>query len=155
MPKPLGVMVGALIVASVLAACSAAAHQQSRPWALGCARAEAAVRVAGLEASPFVGVTTPRQMIADEKRWAALGPEKAAADKALRRADFPGSPPSLKVVPFPAPLARQMHQIDADLAAFGAARIRYAPHKSPRPIGDTAQTLMRDIRTVQATCSQH
>ena len=47
-----------------------------------------------------------------------------------------------------------MHQIDVDLAAFGAARVGYRPHKSPRAIGDTAQKLMRDTRAVLATCSQ-
>jgi hypothetical protein len=47
-----------------------------------------------------------------------------------------------------------MRRIDADLAAFGAARIGYRPHRSPQPIGDTAQNLMRDIRAVQATCSR-
>jgi hypothetical protein len=41
----------------------------------------------------------------------------------VRRADFTGPPTSRKAVQFPAPLARQMRQIDADLAAYGAARI--------------------------------
>jgi len=62
-------------------------------------------------------------MIVAEKRWAAPGPEKLAADKTVRRADFTGPPTSRKAVQFPAPLARQMRQIDADLAAYGSARI--------------------------------
>jgi len=152
--KPFGVVAGALIAALVLTACSAATHRESRPWAAGCARAEADVRVAALEAGPFVGVTTPQDMIVAEKKWAALGPEEVAAYKALRRADFTGPPTSLKAVPFPAPLARQMRQIDADLAAFGAARVEYRPHKSPQAIGGTAQKLMRDIGAVKAACSQ-
>jgi len=154
MLKLLGTVAGTLIMVLVLAACSTAAHRKGRPWVAGCARAEADVRFAGLQAGPFVGVTTPREMIAAERRWAALGPEKVAADKAMRRTTFTGPVTSLKVVPFPAPLARQMRQIDADLAAFGAARVGYRPHKSPQPIGDTAQKLMRDIRAVQATCSR-
>jgi hypothetical protein len=154
MLKPLGAVAGALITALVLTACSAAARRESRPWAMGCARAEADVREAALEAGPFVGVTTPQDMIVAEKRWAALGPEKLAAYKAMRRTLFTGPGTSLKVVPFPPPLARQMHQIDADLAAFGAARVGYRPHKSPQAIGDTAQKLMRDSRAVRAMCSQ-
>ena len=150
--KPL-VVAGTLIAALVLAACSAAAHRES-PWAAGCARAEADMRFAALDAGSFVGVTTRQDMIADEKRWVALGPEKVAADKAMRKATFTGPVTSLKVVPFPAPVARQMHQIDADLAAFGTARVGYRPRRSPRAIGDTAQKLMRDIRAVLATCSQ-
>ncbi len=150
--KPL-VVAGALIAALVLTACSAATHRES-PWAAGCARAEADTRFAALDAGSFVGVTTRQDMIVAEKRWAALGPEKAAADKAMRKTTFTGPVTSLKVVPFPAPVARQMYQIDADLAAFGAARVGYRPHKSPQAIGDTAQKLMRDIRAVQATCSQ-
>jgi hypothetical protein len=154
MARSLGVAAGALVAALVLAACSAAAHRESRPWALGCARAEADVREAALEASPFVGVTTPQDMIVAEKRWSALGPEKLAAYQAMRRTSYTGPVTSLKVVPFPPSLARQMHQIGADLAAFGAARVGYRPHKSPQAIGDTAQKLMREIRAVQATCSQ-
>ena len=149
--KPL-VVAGALIAAHVLAACSAVVHRES-PWAAGCARAEADMRFAALDAGSFVGVTTRKDMIVAEKRWVALGPEKVAADKAVRKATFTGPVTSLKVVPFPAPVARQMHQIDADLAAFGAASVGYRPHKSPRAIGDTAQKLMRDIRAVLATCS--
>ena len=152
--KPLVVVAGAPIAALVLTACSAATHSESRPWAAGCARAEADARIVALEAGPFVGVTTPQGMIVAEKRWAALGPEEVAAYKALRRADFTGPPTSLKAVPFPAPLARQMRQIDADLAAFGAARVEYRPHKSPQAIGGTAQKLMRDIGAVKAACSQ-
>jgi hypothetical protein len=151
--KPFGVVAGALIAALVLTACSAAMHGESRPWAAGCARAEADVRVAALEVGSFVGVTTPQGMIVAEKKWAALGPEEVAAYKAVRRTSFAGPVTSLVAVPFPAPLARQMHQIDADLASFGAARIEYRPHKSPRAIGGTAQRLMRDIRAVQAACS--
>lgn len=151
--KLLGVVAGALIAALVLTACSAATHRES-PWAAGCARADAAMRVAALDAGSFVRVTTRQEMIVAERKWAALGPEKVAADKALRRADFTGQVTSLKVVPFPGPVARQMHQIDADLAAFGAARVGYRSHKSPQAIGVTAQKLMRDIRAVQAICSQ-
>jgi hypothetical protein len=143
-----------LIAALVLSACSTSAHSESRSWAAGCARAEADVRVATLEAGPFTGVMTPQDMIVAEKRWEALGPEKLAADKALRRIAFTGPGKSLKAVPFPPPLARQMRRIDADLNAFGAARLGYQPHRSPQPIGDAAQKLMRDIRVVQAACSR-
>lgn len=93
-------------------------------------------------------------MIVAERRWEALGPETVAAHKAMARTTFTGPVTSLKVVPFPPPLARQMRQIDADLTAFGAARVGYRYHKRPEAIGDAAQKLMRDIRAVQATCSQ-
>lgn len=52
MLKPLGAAADALIAALVLTACSAAAPRESRPWAAGCARAEADVRDAALEAGP-------------------------------------------------------------------------------------------------------
>ena len=138
------------------AACQAPYHRAMfKPLVVaGALIAEADMRFAALDAGSFVGVTTRQGMIADEKRWVALGPEKVAADKAMRKTTFTGPVTSLKVVPFPAPVARQMHQIDADLAAFGAARVGYRPRKSPRAIGDTAQKLMRDIRAVLATCSQ-
>lgn len=154
MLRPLGAVAGILIADLVLTACSATAHRES-PWVAGCARAEADVRDAALETGPFIGVTTPHDMIVAQKRLEALGPEIVAAHKAMARTTFTGRPvTSIKVVPFPAPLARQMRQIDADLAAFGTARVRYRPHKSPQPIGDAAQKLMRDIRAVQATCSR-
>src|SRR6267154_3464809 len=154
MLKPLGAVAGALIAALVLTACSAAAPRENRPWAAGCARADADVRDAALEAGPFVGVTTPHDMIVAEKRWEALGPETVAAHKAMRRTTFTGPVTSLKVVPFPPPLTRQMRQIDADLTAFGTAQVGYRYHKRPLAIGEAAQKLMRDIRAVQATCSQ-
>jgi len=91
MLKPLGAVAGALIAALVLTACSAAALGENRPWAAGCARAEADVRDAALEAG---------------------------------------------------------------LTAFGAAQVGYRYHKRPLAIGEAAQKLMRDIRAVQATCSQ-
>ena len=112
------------------------------------------LRDVALEAGPFIGVMTPRDMLVAEKRWEALGPEEVAAHKAMRRTTFTGPVTSLKIVPFPPPLARQMHRIDADLNAFGAARVRYRPRRSPQAIGYAAQQLMRDIRAVQAACSQ-
>jgi hypothetical protein len=154
MPKPLGAAASVLIAALMFTACSTAAHGGSPSWGAGCARAEADIRVASLEAGPFTGVTTPQNMITAERNWEALGPEKVAADKALKRADFTGPPTSLKAVTFPPALARQMHQIDTDLAAFGAARIGYRPHRSPQPIGAAAQKLLRDARVVLATCSR-
>jgi hypothetical protein len=153
MYKPPGAVAGLLIVALMLTACSAAAPRKSRPWAAGCARAEADVRDAALQTGPFTGVATPHDVIVAQKRLAALGPEIVAAEKAMARTTISEPVTSNKVVPFPAPLARQMRQIDADLAAFGAARVRYRPHKSPRAIGDAARKLSRDIRGVQATCS--
>jgi hypothetical protein len=47
-----------------------------------------------------------------------------------------------------------MRRIDADLAAFGAARVGYGYHNGPQAIADSARKLMRDIRAVQATCSR-
>lgn len=154
MLKPLGAVTGVLITALVLAACSAAAHRESRPWAAGCARAEADAWDAALETSSFIGVTTSDDVIVAQRRLEALGPEIVAAQKAMARTTVTGPVTSIKVVPFPTPLARQMRQIDADLAAFGAARVRYRPHKSPQAIGDAAQKLMHDIRGVRATCSR-
>jgi len=53
MLKPLGAVAGALMMVLVLTACSTAAHRESRPWAAGCARAEADGRVAaGYPGSP-------------------------------------------------------------------------------------------------------
>lgn len=154
MLKPLGAVAGVLIAALVLTACSAAAHRESRPWAAGCARAEADAWDAALETGPFIGVTTPHDMIVAQKGLEALGPKIVAAQKAMARTTVTEPVTSMKVVPFPTPLPRQMRQIDADLAAFGAARVRYRPHKSPQAIGDAAQKLMRDIRGVRATCSR-
>jgi len=154
MLKPLAAVASVLIAALLLTGCSVATPRESRPWAAGCARAEADVRDVALDADPFIGVTTPQDMIVAEKEQAALRPEKVAADKAMRRTTFTGPVTSLKVVPFPVPLARQMHQIDADLASFGAARVGYRPRKSPQAIGGAAHKLMWDIRAVQATCSR-
>jgi hypothetical protein len=154
MLKPIGAVAGALIAVLVLTACSAAAHRESRPWAAGCARAKADVRDAALEAGPFIGVTTPHDVIVAWKKRGALGPEFVAAHKAMVRTTLTGPVTSIKVVPFPPPLARQMRQIDADLTAFGAALVGYRYHKRPQVIGYAAQKLMRDIRAVQATCSK-
>ena len=154
MVKPLSAVAGALVVAFVLTACSAAAHRESRAWAAGCARAEADVRDAALETGPYIGVTTPHDVIVAGKRRYALGPEIVTARKAMVRTTFTGPATSIKVVSFPPPLARQMHQVDADLTAFGAASVEYRYHKRPQAIADAAQKLIRDIRAVQATCSQ-
>jgi hypothetical protein len=154
MRKPLRAVAGAVVVALVLTACSAAAHRESRAWAAGCARAEADVWDAALEFSPFVDVTTPHDVIVAAKKVYALGPEIVAARKAMVRTTFTGPAKSIKVVSFPPPLARQMHQVDADLTAFGAASVGYRYHKRPQAIADVAQKLMHDIRAVRATCSQ-
>jgi hypothetical protein len=154
MRKPLSAVAGAVVVALVPTACSAAAHRESRAWAAGCARAEADVRDAALETGPFIGVTTPHDVIVAAKKRYALGPEIVAARKAMVRTTVIRSGPSIKAVPFPPPLARQMHQVDADLTAFGAASVEYRYHKRPQTIADAAQKLMRDIRAVRATCSQ-
>jgi hypothetical protein len=111
-------------------------------------------RVNGGPTSPFIGVTTSDDVIVAQRRLEALSPEIVAAQKAMTRTTVIGPVTSIKAVPFPTPLARQMRQIDADLAAFGAARVRYRPHKSPQAIGDAAQKLMRDIPVVRATCSR-
>lgn len=116
-------MAGVLIAALVLAACSAAAHRESRPWAAGCARAEADAWDAALETGPFIGVTTPHDVIVAQKRLKAIVPEIVAAQKSTAGTTVTGPVTSIKAVPFPTPLARQMRHIDADLAAFGAARV--------------------------------
>jgi hypothetical protein len=112
------------------------------------------VRRLRLEAGPFAGVMNPHVMIIAVRTWESLGSEIVATHKAMRRTTFTGPVTSLKVVPFPVRLARQMRRIDADLAAFGPAQVGYRSRKKPQAVVDAAQKLMRDIRAVQATCSQ-
>lgn len=155
MVKPLSAVAGALAVAVVLTACSAAAHSRSRPWAAPCARAEADVRVLALQAGPYVGVATRHDLIVAWNKRHAQGREYVAAEKAMVRATFSGPGASRKFVQFPPLLARQMRQVLADMSAFVAgfgAYGRYPPR--PRAISDAAQKAMRDIQAVRATCSQ-
>ena len=103
MLKPLSAVTGVLITALVLAACSAAAHRESRPWAAGCARAEADAWDAALETSSFIGVTTSDDVIAAQRRLEALGPEIVAAQKAMARTTVTAwiipSPPEVDLGP--------------------------------------------------------
>jgi hypothetical protein len=155
MIKPLSAVTGALVPALLLTACSAAAQGKSHTWAAGCARAEADVRGAELQIGSYVGVTTPHDVIAANKKLLALGPEITAAREAMERTTFSGPRTSIKVVPFPPPLALKMRQIFADMSAFETASSEYYQHYArPRAIGDAAQKLMRDIPAVQAACSQ-
>jgi len=89
------------------------------------------------------------------KKLYALGPEIVAARKAMVKTTLTGPVTSIKVVPFPPALAREMRQIRADLTAFGAAFSGYYRHRArPQAIGDAAQKMMRDIQAVHATCSR-
>jgi hypothetical protein len=147
MIKSVSAVTGVLVTTLLLTACSTAAHGESHTWAAGCARAEADVRGAALQIGPYVGVTTPRDVIAANKRLLALGPEITAARKTLERVTFSGPRTSVEVVPFPRALARKMRQIFADMSAFEVA-------SRPQAKGDAAQKLMQDIPAVHATCSQ-
>jgi hypothetical protein len=155
MIKPLGAVAAVLIAALVLTACSASAQRESRSWAMGCARAEADVREAALATGPYVGVTTPHDVINAGKKLYALHPEIAAAAKAVSRTVMYGPRRSIKVVRFPPPLAAQMRQVYADMSAFQAALGGYhQDHATAQAIGDAAQKMMPDLQAVRATCSQ-
>ncbi len=155
MAKSLSAATGALVTTLLLTACSASAHGKSHTWAAGCARAEAGVRSAALQVGPYVGVTTTHDVIAANNKLLTRGPEIVAARKAFEKATFSGPRTSIKVVPFPQPVARTMHQVSADMSAFERASNEYYLDYAKAPaIGEAAQKMMRDIAAVRATCSQ-
>ncbi|HLZ24664.1 MAG TPA: hypothetical protein VKQ30_21310 [Ktedonobacterales bacterium] len=156
MVKRLGAVTGALIAALVLMACGASVHGESRPWALGCAHAEADIRLAVLSVGPYAGVTTPRDMVSAGKKLYALGPKRAAAVKALRRTIVYGPGRTIKVVRLPPPLAAQMRQVYADMSAFQAALGGYHhDDATAQAIGGAAQKMMPDLQALRATCAQN
>ena len=154
MVKRLSAVAGALLAVVVLTACGAAAHRESRPWVMGCAHAEADVRVAALTVGPYVGVTTPHGVSIAEKKQYILHPQIAAAVQALRRTIVHGPGNTIKVVRPAPPLAAQMRQVYADMSAFqGVLGGYHQDNATAQAIGDAAQKMIPALQAVRATCS--
>lgn len=159
MIKLLPAAAGALITALMLTACTSPAHHASGPSAAQCARAEEEVRDAALLVGPLSGVTTSRDLAAAIRR---MGPAGRVVRGFVSRSKsgptvyFSASGQAVMSTPLPPPLARETQRVvGADWNAFWrAVRAYNRVRAGPQAIGEAAQTTMRDIQAVRATCAR-
>ncbi len=118
------------------------AHQQSRPSAAQCARANWAARQLALVPSHFTRATTLRSLAAAERQFT----RHTSANSQSYLIPTIGTPP----------LSRELRRAEADYRTFFAAWATSSRSAATaRAISASAQNIMRDIHAITTTCTGH